>query len=98
MVERKYVLTKVAAGDYLLPSNDGQTIFRLRRYEDGPSHGLEDWPRDREFWGVWKWTGLVTRYGPAPDPDQWDWEFQEGLMDKRGEAIDAAMRLGGGSA
>lgn len=53
--QRKYALTRIGPGDYLLPSNDGQTIWRIAKYEDGPSHGVEGMDRDRDFWGVWKW-------------------------------------------
>lgn len=92
--KRKYALTKVAPGDYLLPSNDAQTVWRIRRYTDGPSAGL-DLPRDREFWGVWRWENSVG-IGGAVDIEAWDrWFFHEGLFDTRSEAIDAAMQAGG---
>jgi len=42
---RKYVMTRIDKGDYLLPSNDGETLWRIRQYMDGPSWGLLDWPR-----------------------------------------------------
>lgn len=90
-VERKYVLTRLRARDYLLPSNDGRTIWRLLTYEDGPGHGLEvDWPRDRTFWGVWQWTGPVE----CVDPDDWErWEaYDLGMYETRRDAIQAALR------
>lgn len=97
--QRKFALTRLAAGDYLLPSNDKTTIWRIRRYEDGPSHGLEDWPRDRQVWGVWKWRGVCwggtvneRLFDDLDNPDQWD--LVASTIDTRGEAIDEAMRRG----
>lgn len=89
-MERKYVLTKIAAGDYALPSNDGKTIWRIARYEDGPSHGL-DWPRDRVIWGVWKYLGhdIPTLYGEICD---WEnWSYWGGHYETRNDAIKAAI-------
>lgn len=90
-VERKYALTKIAAGDYLLPSNDGKTIWRIHRYVDGPSSGIMDWPRDRDVWGFWRWEG---RAEGAVDLDDWDrWEMVGGLCDSRADAIQEALRI-----
>ena len=36
-VARKYALTKIDPGDYLLPSNDATVLYRIRKYTDGPS-------------------------------------------------------------
>ena len=72
-VTRKFALTKVAAGDYLLPSNDAQTVWRFQTYTDGPSGGL-DWPRDLTLWRVLRWTGLagLGRYvDTSPECEQW---------------------------
>lgn len=70
--QRKYALTKIAAGDYLLPSNDAQTIWRITAYTDGPSNGLEI-PKDRKFWGLWRWDSAcyASRSGVV-DPDDWE--------------------------
>jgi hypothetical protein len=92
---RKYALSKVKPGDYLLPSNDGQTVYRIAKYEDGPSHGLVAFDKDREFWGVWRWQDDVP-LGPGSyvDVEDWNrWEFCEGLHDKRADAIHAALRI-----
>lgn len=48
---RKYAYQRVAPGLILLPGNDGETIYAVGRYVDGPSAGLEDEPRDFEAWG-----------------------------------------------
>lgn len=90
MTERKYAMTKLAPGDWLLPDNDGKRLWRIARYEDGPSHGLEDWPKDREVWGIWRW--LEPRHGTI-DPDDWaEWEMWEGSCQTRQDAIEAALR------
>lgn len=94
-VKRKYALTKVAAGDYLLPSNDAQTIWRIAQYVDGPSYGIvEGMDRDRQFWGVWRSIDRIT--GDATiDPSDWSrWEMYDQGYDRRSDAIDAALRLG----
>lgn len=89
--ERKYVLTRIKAGDYLLPSNDGRTIWRLSQYEDGPSHGL-DWPKDRQVWGCWRWVGGTIR--PGIDVEDWSsWEMVASTLATRKEAISEALRI-----
>jgi hypothetical protein len=90
---RKYAMAKVAPGDYLLPSNDGRTLWRLVRHEDGPSHGLADWPRDRDVWALWQ------RREPVPPAaldvsalDDWDrWVLVSDNLSTRAKAIDDAM-------
>lgn len=95
--QRKYALTKIQSGDYILPGNDGQTLYRLTTYEDGPSHGLVDWPRDRTFWGVWRYTRRVSE-GGSLDVDNWDdWEMVGTYCETRKDAIDEALRLGAAS-
>lgn len=49
---RKYTLTKIAKGDYICSSNDGETLFRFIKYFDGPSSGLMDRGPDRDYWMV----------------------------------------------
>jgi hypothetical protein len=93
-VERKYALRRIKAGDYLLIGNDDVTLWRISKYVDGPSTGLEDWPRDREVWGLRKWeTPIVLGEKTGIEVENWDrWEFWEGPFDRRQEAIDAACR------
>lgn len=92
---RRYGLHKLAAGDYLLLSNDGRTMWRLNRYQDGPSFGLEQEPRDRWLWRVLRWpepltasTRLSKRYD-MDDLSRWD-EVASWLA-TRAEAIDYAL-------
>lgn len=94
MSERRYVITKLDAGDYLLPSNDGNVLWRIRQYEDGPSYGLEDWPTDKVLWGLWKCTLPKARWERGNvDPDDGDhWDFWEGTYTTRKAAIDGALK------
>ena len=88
-LERKYAMTKVAVGDYLLPSKDSRTIWRLAVYQDGPASGL-DVPTERNFWGLWRWVG-----GPdVVDLEDWDlWQMEVAALPTRAAAVAEAMRM-----
>ena len=90
-VERRYALTRLSAGDYLLPSNDGTTLYRLQRYMDGPSCGIMGWPRDRWMWRVFRWCKPL----PCDDIDLGEyfdgWREVSVMHDTRREAIDSAL-------
>lgn len=95
---RKYALSKLSAGDWLLPANDGQSFWRIRQYEDGPSYGIEGWVRDRTLWGVWRWEGDLKELSKLlaveePDREPALWEFYDGTYARRSEAITAALKL-----
>jgi hypothetical protein len=88
MTERKYALTRIEAGDYLLLSNDGKKLWRVKKIIEGPSSGL-DWPSDREVWGLWEWTGDLDKL----DIEDWNlWNFYEGMHETRHSAIDSALK------
>lgn len=92
MAERRYAMIKLGSGDYLLPDNDAQTMWRIVRYTDGPSFGLEDWPRDRELWRLLVWTlgfeSLADRW------DEWDlWEAREEGFERRADAVERALTV-----
>lgn len=94
-VERRYRMTRVRAGCYLLPSNDGETIYRIESYIDGPSMGIEEWPRDIKLWGYWKWIGPKNPWNMHPDDDPLDyryWDQAPGIFNTRREAIEAALQ------
>lgn len=95
---RLYALTKIAPGDYIFPSNDKTKFWRIAKYEDGPSHGIdrEDMPRDRDFWGVWKWEYAPSQVELHGDELLgWDcWHMEASGCDTRAEAIKEAIRLG----
>lgn len=79
---RKYQRIRLGAGDWLLPSNDGATMYRLLHYvEEGD---VERWDEKRQAWrplrGRW-WRALEipmatlrehTRSGAEPWDAPWD--------------------------
>lgn len=85
MTERRYVLTKVWPGEYLLPSNDARTIWRLKNEDSGSDHG----------WAVYRWNGDVDLQAIAESIADYEWDRWEtceyGLATRR-DAIDAALR------
>jgi hypothetical protein len=97
MAERRYSLTKLGPGDYLLPSNDGETLWRIATYTDGPSFGLDDWPRDRTFWGAWRYDGRMRWREGVDDPEalldcnDWSGPVDTYLATRR-EAIAGALK------
>lgn len=100
--KRKFALVKVAAGDWLLPSNDERTLWRLRRYEDGPSYGLdpEVFPTDFSAWQLWRYRHPLVAAVRRVDDDLHDWDQWDLISQHhktRGEAIDEAMKQGGAS-
>lgn len=101
-VERKHALVNVGPHDYLLVSNDERTLWRLTTYIDGPSMGLAEWPRDRTFWGVWRYigplrwqTGELTEYQVEQLLDWSDWDGPNDLhLTTRRAAMVDALRSG----
>jgi len=90
--ERKHTLRRIKAGDYVFLSNDTKTLWRVSRYEDGPSQGIEDWPKDIWLWGLWRWPAPIVFGETAVELDNWDrWVFTHSSFGRRQEAIDAAL-------
>lgn len=85
MTQRKWQMIRVSAGDYLLPSNDRQKLWRIHRYEE----------QDGEL--VW----AASRYrlgGPevaVEDVDVLEWWndrwIESGCFATRREAVDYAV-------
>jgi hypothetical protein len=82
---RKYAMTRIAKGDYLLPSNDAQTLWRIYTYEeDGSAIGLKG-----TFW--------ATAKRPMPDENAltedvlgWsDWQMWAGPFRSRKDALES---------
>lgn len=96
---RRYQMTRVRSGEYLLPSNDGTTLWRIYTYEEDGSWSYEVAPgKEREvrgtFWAVAKYDGISLKVAIA-DPDllEWDqWALYAGPLNTRREAIDTALR------
>lgn len=80
MTRRRYVLTKVSAGDYLLPSNDAQSLWRIARDE-------------REGWSLWRWADELS-VAIFEHLDDWNrWECMAAHLSTRDEGVREAMRL-----
>jgi hypothetical protein len=95
--ERVYAMTRLGPGDYLLPSNDGQTLWRLRSYEeDGSAERWDGTPIHGLFWAVLRFLGGPPQSLEADDlddPSRWDW-YETNLSTRR-EAITVALGASG---
>lgn len=89
--QRKYQMTRLGSGDWLLPSNDLAWLWRFRRYTDGPCLGLMDWPSDREVWAVWRTTMPSPELLDGFGLDELPWTDVAGPVFTRRECIDLAM-------
>lgn len=98
VAERKYAMTRIAEGDYLLPSNDGQTLWRIYRYrEEGSLSYAKPGGGYREVRGMF-WACARQPFPPSgtiewDDLGGWEgWEFHAGPFNTRQQAIDEALR------
>jgi hypothetical protein len=94
MVERLYAMTKLGAGDWLLPGNDGQTLWRIRSYdEDGSAVRGDGTPVIGTFWAVYRFRYPLERLSSEPDV----WESESAWIEcefghrRRADAITAAL-------
>lgn len=75
---RKYQLTRIGAGDYILPNNEGTRIHRIAKEE-------------RDGWGVWQYHLTVAKMGDDDLPDDFldwgNWELRSSFHPKREDAI-----------
>lgn len=80
-------MTRLDAGDYLLPSNDRQTLWRIRRYWEDVTYvdGQGRDRRDRGYrWSTWKFTGGTHEdFLASVDEMSGFEEFVESLQDER---------------
>ena len=89
MVERKYALTRVASGDYLLPSNDGKTLWRIKRYFDEEADA-ELSLKPGWYWAAWRFLGSLD--ADTLDVDDWEqWDMWSWRITTRKECIDDAL-------
>jgi len=80
MSERRYALVRVGKGDYLLPSHDLQTLWRIRSYlEDGSAFWVDEKGAEHEirgtFWSVHRYSGTPAQAADDDDlldPDESD--------------------------
>lgn len=93
-MDRKFAMRRLKRGDYLLPSNDERTIWRIATYTEEGSleHVAQDGTSRKvvgTFWGVWRYIGR----GPV-DPNEWnDFDMFDGLLNSRAEAIQTALKV-----
>lgn len=92
-VERRYALVKLAAGDYLFPSNDGRLLWRVMRYHEGPETGIDEPGAAGWYWQAARYRGTLEeaeREGEALlFSDRW--VYVATWLRTRQEAIDAAV-------
>lgn len=97
MAEQKFSAFKIEAGDYLVPGNDGITLFRVCKGQE--EHVAEN-GLDIDItpcWDVFRWYGRLTQAKVedriAEDVENWDrWEFMENARTKA-EAEKETARL-----
>lgn len=103
MSERRYQMIRLRAGDYLLPSNDLETMFRIASYQE---HGDAEW-RDEQgrwhkivgtYWSVYAMRmaklKALTENPVTDDEDVLDWNEWEHRSDgfgSRRAAIEDAL-------
>lgn len=100
VAERRYAMIRVRAGDYLLPSNDTQTLWRITSYaEDGTLvHVLPD-GSERVVLGTFWQTAKCNRrdWLDLNDYDMLDWDHWDhwamGFRTRRA-AVEDALRGG----
>lgn len=89
MIARRYALTKLAPGDYLLPSNDGQRLYRIARGAE-PAGVLGE--REVETWELFRYREPISSTS-AVDTDWAAWDCVATAMRRRADAIDEALGL-----
>lgn len=78
---RKYQRIRLGAGDWLLPSNDGQTMYRLLRYDEDGSGEMWDEARQKwrtmrgQWWRVLSMSMITLRQEAARGLDPWDYSW-----------------------
>lgn len=89
--ERKYALTRLAPGDYLCASNDGKTLWRFERYEDGAVYGLVvDFDR-RPYWRASSTPMPPGGQVHRDDVDELPWVERATMLSSRAKAAEAML-------
>lgn len=101
MIERLFPLIRVRSGDYLLLSNDRQTLWRISRYEeDGSLEDGEGKPVKGTFWEASRWLRSLDDAELLLVTDEekflsWDiWSVYAALQPTRAAAVEAALERG----
>lgn len=90
------MMTRLRRGDYLLPSNDGATLWRIYSYEEEGSL-VDTLPDGSERPVIGAFWACARRPFPKPgeliELEGWfDWEFWAGPLPTRQAAIEEALR------
>lgn len=94
MNERKYQMTRLRRGDYLLPSNDRRTLWRIYAYEEDGSLERSDGTKVLgTFWACAR--RPMPQPGALIDVDEflYTFGFWAGPFLTRRDAIDEALRV-----
>jgi hypothetical protein len=99
MAERHFRMIRVASGDWILPGNDGKTLYRLQRYEEsGDAFWTLRGVKQKKIVG-WFWAAYEYDRKIASDADlvddmlEWDhWTCVASTMKTRKEAIESVVR------
>lgn len=91
--ERRWQMTRLAAGDYLLPSNDGTTLWRLERYEerDGTLTRDDGSVVNADFWMVSRFRLPLDEASAHDLDDRSLWVGHRWMLPTRAAAIAEAM-------
>lgn len=87
---RKYVLTKLDVGDYVLPSNDGTTLWRIARGDEPTGDENQFFAR---VWQLWRWRHAIEAVKWEDGADWDNWELTASWLDTRAQAIDYALSI-----
>jgi hypothetical protein len=97
-VERKYQMVRVSAGDYMLMSNSGKSLWRFRRYHE---YGMVEYDDGTklvgDFWSCARYdyrgrsmpNGTDQMIDVIHDPERW--VTTADTLRTRQEAIDEAL-------
>ena len=84
-IERKYALIKgLGAGDWLLPGNNGKTLWRLSKEDNADAIG---------DWSLWSWQKQIGSYIDPEDLEDWSqWDLQATGHKTREDAMREALK------
>jgi len=95
-LERKWSMTRLGSGDYLLWSNDEKVLWRIHEHWDGRALGLEVDYELRRFWRLTYMTReqaqMHLTIGELPERWSERWRERAWMLPRRQDAIDLAMK------
>jgi hypothetical protein len=92
--ERSFSLVRLSegGGDWLLPDNNEETLWRLRLYDEKTTRGTV------QRWGIWCWRFEIEEapHRPPNVADEDEWKHVHGSLRSRAETIKVALKEGAG--